>query len=286
VTRIFTLPLPEGYRRTEILDFYARDPQSVGERVEPGLLQKCMLVDGRPAMLEIRFEDTAAICQTDATDPVAARHAAVRMLGIGCAADEFENIFSGDPLLGALIERQRGLRIPLTPEPWEALAWAIMGQQISLKFAVMLRRNLIQASGELHASGLRAHPSASAVAALDIAELRSLQFSRSKAEYILAAARAVASGELPIHEMRDMPLERAASLASSIRGIGPWTIQYFFLRGLGLPDCLPAGDAGLAQGLARLRGSRPSEALIREMMARYSPWRSLATYHVWASLKP
>jgi len=84
--------------------------------------------------------------------------------------------------------------------------------------------------------------------------------------------------------MRDMPVERASALASAIRGIGPWTIQYFFLRGLGLPDCLPAGDAGLAQGLARLCGSRPCEALIKETMARYSPWRSLATYHVWASL--
>jgi 3-methyladenine DNA glycosylase/8-oxoguanine DNA glycosylase len=152
-----------------------------------------------------------------------------------------------------------------------------MGQQITVKFAVMLRRNLIEAAGDVHAGGLRAHPSAQAVAALDVPTLRELKFSRSKAEYLLAAARAVASGELPIHQ--ESPRMRA------VRGIGPWTIQYFLLRGLGLPDCLPAGDAGLAQGLARITGTRPSEAAIRKMMDRYAPWRSLATYHVWASLK-
>jgi AraC family transcriptional regulator, regulatory protein of adaptative response / DNA-3-methyladenine glycosylase II len=80
-------------------------------------------------------------------------------------------------------------------------------------------------------------------------------------------------------------VERASSLASAVRGIGPWTVQYFFLRGLGLLDCLPAGDAGLAQGLGRITGARPNEKQIGEMMARFAPWRSLATYHVWASLK-
>jgi 3-methyladenine DNA glycosylase/8-oxoguanine DNA glycosylase len=257
----------------------------VSECVTPNGLRKAAFIGGVPALLEIDFEGPAAKWRSDAPDLVAAEKAIVRMLGIGSGAEEFEKRFADDPLLGETIRRQRGLRIPLTPAPWEALAWAIMGQQISLKVAVMLRRNLIAAAGEKHESGLIAHPSAAAVASLDVAALRALKFSRSKAEYLLAAARAVAGGELPLHEMHCMPVEEAASRAAAVRGIGPWTIQYFFLRGLGLSDCLPAGDAGLAQGLARLTGERPNEKQIREMMARYAPWRSLATYHVWASLK-
>jgi 3-methyladenine DNA glycosylase/8-oxoguanine DNA glycosylase len=285
VTSRFVLSLPVGYRRQELLDFYARDPLSVSESISADGMRKCALIAGRAALLEIRFEGENAICQTDASDLPAARRSIVRMLGLDSEAAAFEERFGGDPLLGSLIERQRGLRIPLTPDPWEALAWAIMGQQISLKVAVLLRRNLITAAGELHASGLRAHPSATAVAAWDVPGLRELKFSGSKAEYILAAARAVASGELPVDRMHAMPVAEAIQLADAVRGIGPWTIQYFFLRGLGLSDCLPAGDAGLAQGLARICGTRPSEAAIRDLMARYSPWRSLATYHVWASLK-
>ena len=124
-----------------------------------------------------------------------------------------------------------------------------------------------------------------AVAGLNVETLRRLMFSRSKAEYLLAAARAVASGELPLATMRKMSARRAARLLSAIRGVGRWTVQYVFLRGLGFADCLPAGDAGLAQGLGRLCGERPGELQIRELMARFAPYRSLATCHVWATLK-
>ncbi len=283
----FVLPLPRGYRRSEVLDFYARDPLSVSERVHPDGLDKCALIDGLPILLEIRFaERDLALCRTDAADPEAARAVISRILGLNSGAEEFEKLFLEDSLLGPVIARQRGLRIPLTPDPWEALAWAIMGQQISLKVAVMLRRNLIAAAGEHHSTGLRAHPSAAAVSRLDVETLRGLKFSGSKAEYLLAAAKAVATGELPIHAMQEMPVAEATRMAAAVRGIGPWTIQYFFLRGLGLSDCLPAGDAGLAQGLARICGQRPSEPAIREMLAHFAPWRSLATYHIWASLKP
>jgi 3-methyladenine DNA glycosylase/8-oxoguanine DNA glycosylase len=236
-------------------------------------------------MLEIRFTPEGAVCNSDAADIYAAHRAAVRMLGIDSDAAGFERQFSGDPLLGGIISRQRGLRIPLTPEPWEALAWAIVGQQISLKAAVALRRELIGTSSERHSSGLYAHPTAEAVANLDVDALRKLKFSGSKAEYLLAAARAVASGELPLPKLRGMSALHGARLLGQIRGVGPWTVEYCSLRGLGFADCLPAGDAGLAQGLKRVSRNRPNELQIREMMEKFAPHRSLATYHVWSSLK-
>jgi AraC family transcriptional regulator of adaptative response / DNA-3-methyladenine glycosylase II len=280
----FTLRLPAHYRSQEVLDFYGRDPQSASESVSAHGLSKALLIDDKPALVEIAFERNTAVCRVD-SNPWESHRGIVRMLGLGADASSFERQFAADPLLGRLLQRQGGLHIPLTPHPWEALAWAIMGQQISLKAAVALRRELISAFGLPHSSGLRAHPSAEAVAALTVETLRTLKFSRSKAEYLIAAARAVASGELPIATLRDLSARHAARLLSNIRGIGPWTVQYAFLRGLGFADCLPSGDAGLAQGLGRLSGQRPAEPEIRETMARFTPWRSLATYHVWASLK-
>jgi AraC family transcriptional regulator, regulatory protein of adaptative response / DNA-3-methyladenine glycosylase II len=285
----FTLRLPSHYRFQEVVDFYARDPQSVSESVSSHGLRKAFLIDGEPASVEISFEGNSAVCRVDG-DPYASHRAIVRMLGLSADASAFERQFAGDPLLGRLLEQQSGLHIPLTPHPWEALAWAIMGQQISLKAAVALRRELISAFGLLHATtGLRAHPSAEVIAGLSVETLRALKFSRSKAEYLIAAASAVATGELPIASLRDLSARHAARLLSNVRGVGPWTVQYAFLRGLGFADCLPSGDAGLAQGLGRLGGKwrreRPDEPEIRATMARFTPYRSLATYHVWASLK-
>jgi AraC family transcriptional regulator, regulatory protein of adaptative response / DNA-3-methyladenine glycosylase II len=280
----FTLRLPPRYRPSEVLDFYGRDPLSVSEQITSNGLKKAVLIDGQPASIEISFDGGSAVCRVDG-DPYQSHRAIARMLGFDSDASAFERQYTADPLLGTLLQRQRGLRIPLTPHPWEALAWAIMGQQISLKAAVALRRELIAGFGSLHASGLRAHPSAEVVAKLEPEALRSLKFSRSKAEYLIAAARAVASGELPIDSLRQLSARHAARLLGNVRGIGPWTVQYVFLRGFGFADCLPSGDAGLAQGLERLNGERPGEPEIRETMARFTPWRSLATYHVWASLK-
>jgi AraC family transcriptional regulator of adaptative response / DNA-3-methyladenine glycosylase II len=283
--REFVLRLPAEYRFQEVLDFYGRDPMNVSEQVSASGLKKAVLIDGRASLIEIRFGTGSAYVCVDRGDTFRAHRAVVRMLGINSDAVGFERQFEGDPLLGVLLRRQRGLRIPMTPEPWEALAWAIMGQQISLKAAVALRRQLISAFGAQHGSGLRAHPGAEAVAGLDEDALRKLKFSRSKAEYLIAAAKAVASGELPVASLRDFSVRHAARLLGRVRGIGPWTIQYTFLRGFGFADCLPAGDAGLAQGLSRLRGERPKEREVHEMMSRFAPYRSLATYHVWASLK-
>lgn len=280
----FTLRLPAGYRFREVLAFYGRDTQSVSESVSGSGMKKCASIGGKPALLEIAFDGDTAQCRVDCA-PREGHRAMVRMLGIDSDATGFERQFGADPLLGAIVTRQKGLRIPLTPQPWEALGWAILGQQISVKFAVALRRELIGACGETHPSGLRAHPTPEAVAALDLDTFRKLKFSGSKAEYLLAAARAVAGGELPLASLREMSARRAARLLGGIRGIGPWTVQYALLRGSGFADCLPAGDAGLAQGLARLLKARPSEPEIRELLAKFSPWRSLATYHIWASLK-
>ena len=71
-----------------------------------------------------------------------------------------------------------------------------------------------------------------------------------------------------------------------VRGIGPWTVQYVMLRALGFSDCLPASDAGLAQALHRLPeyGCRPGPEEIRALLSRFTPYRSLAVAHLWASL--
>lgn len=283
--REFELRLPSGYRFREVLDFYGRDPQSVSEQVVANGLNKALLIDGEAVVIGITFLGEKAAVFVDSGNRFRAHRAVARMLGLDSDAAGFERQFAGDSLMGTLLQRQRGLRIPMTPEPWEAIAWAIMGQQISVKAAVALRRELIRAVGVKHRSGLYAHPGAEAVAGLKVEALRKLKFSRSKAEYLIGAAKAAAGGEVPLANPREMSVKHAARLLGKVRGIGPWTIQYVFLRAFGFADCLPAGDAGLAQGLERLTGTRPVEPQVRETMARFAPYRSLATYHVWASLK-
>jgi 3-methyladenine DNA glycosylase/8-oxoguanine DNA glycosylase len=58
------------------------------------------------------------------------------------------------------------------------------------------------------------------------------------------------------------------------------------MRGLGLGDCLPLGDSGLAVALQAFFGlrQRPDAAQTLELMAPFAPFRSLACVHLWKSL--
>lgn len=277
----FELRLPANYAARTVLAFHGRDPEGVCERVEGTTITKCL----SGGLLRLHLDAASARCEFEGLDGYTAHRAAVRMLGLGQDSEGFERQFANDPLLGPLVQKQAGLRIPLSASPWEGLAWAIVGQQIGLGFAISLRRRFIQLAGDRHPSGLYSHPGPAAVARLDVNELKQIQFSKSKAEYLLEAARKLAAGELDPDNLRNLSARRAARTLSSLRGIGPWTVDYVFLRGLGFPDSLPSGDAGIAQGLERLMGTRPGEKEIRELAKRYSPWRSLAAAHIWASLQ-
>jgi 3-methyladenine DNA glycosylase/8-oxoguanine DNA glycosylase len=211
---------------------------------------------------------------------MAAAHAsALRLLG-----------WQGDPTAfevahPELALRREGLRVLLTLDPFEALVWAILGQQVNLSFAYALRRDLIRLVGLPAGQGLIAHPDAARIAVLKVEDLLALRFSRRKAEYLLHAAIEVATGRLQLHD-RHTATDAARELLA-LRGCGPWTAQYVLMRGLGFRDCVPVGDAGLTLALQRWFGleTRPGAPETLRLMAAFAPHRSLATFHLWASLK-
>jgi AraC family transcriptional regulator of adaptative response / DNA-3-methyladenine glycosylase II len=292
----FTLGLPQGYRAADILAYHGRDPLSLSERVEGETLFKAMTVAGRRLVLELAFRPGTVDCRVLADpgppppmDQVHGR--VVRMLGLGLDPAPFEQ-FVRERSLQPLVAPRLGLRIPLTADVWESLVWAILGQQVNLAFAYALRRRLTElcarATGPaLAGMALCAHPTPAAVAALDPADLKPLQFSRSKSEYVIDLARAVAAGTLPLEQLPEGSATSAALRLSAERGVGPWTTHYVMMRGCGFGDCVPLGDAGLTLALQRHFGldHRPTVKETAAFMAPFAPHRSLATFHLWASLK-
>jgi 3-methyladenine DNA glycosylase/8-oxoguanine DNA glycosylase len=173
----------------------------------------------------------------------------------------------------------------LTPTGFDGLAWAIIGQQVNVKFAAALRREVV-AHGEA-IENMRAHPRAERVAQMDVKDLTSRRFSRSKAEYLIGAAQQVAEGKLDPETLDEGSAVAAEKTLTAIRGIGTWTARYMLLRGAGFADCAPAGDSALATALQRLERlpERPDAKQTEMLMRDFSPHRSLATAHLWASLR-
>jgi 3-methyladenine DNA glycosylase/8-oxoguanine DNA glycosylase len=266
-----------------VLAFHGRDGQSASERVTGQQLHKAFLCEGRPSVLVLAFrEEAVEVSLQGATGPAAmatAHGAALRLLG-----------WQGDPAAfeaahPRLAQGREGLRVLLTLDPFEALVWAILGQQVNLAFAYALRRDLIRLGGLPVEGGLFAHPDAAGIAGLKAEDLLGLRFSRRKAEYLLHAAAEVATGRLLL-EGRNTATGLARDLLA-LRGCGPWTAQYVLMRGLGFRDCVPVGDAGLTLALQRWfhLDTRPDAGETLRLMAPFAPHRSLATFHLWSSLK-
>src|SRR5271163_3362060 len=187
----FSMNLPHGYRRDEVLRFHARDAEALAERVEGHRISKGVTVEGVPVRVEITLEESRAACRADADEllsrsgKAAIEGIAKSMLGLWIDPSEFERSVRRDVLLGKVVKRQIGLRIPQTATVFEAIAWAVMGQQISVQFALTLRRSFIELGAKRHSSGLWCHPDAKATLKISADDLGKRKFSRAKAETIL-----------------------------------------------------------------------------------------------------
>lgn len=286
-----TLDLPPGFRIADMLEFHRRDAQEVAERVGPASVSKGLVWSGAPACLHFvlgagQVEATLDADTQDAAQDVSALRSMIeRMLGLTQAIETFERDWREHPQIGRLIARNPGLRVPVASTPFEAVSWAITGQQISVGAAVAIRRRLIQVAGVAHSGGLLCYPDAARVASLSETELRAAGFSHAKARTLTAFSAAVLDDALPLERWAEtMPVDDIRAGLLAVPGIGPWTVSYALLRGFGWLDGSLHGDVAVRRGLERLLGGQEKIGAeeAERWLAGCSPWRALVAAHLWA----
>lgn len=281
------LDLPAHFRTAEILAFHGRDGERLAEAVEVDRLRKGVCWNGAPACLEIRFTGQQALVTLlpDASpapgDAEVLATLARRMLGLTQPVEQFEDTYRDHPQLGRLIARTPGLRLPLAASPFEAVTWAVTGQQISVGAAVSIRRRLIQAAGLQHSGGLYCYPGAAAILDLGEDRVRQAGFSQAKARTVLELCRRSLDGRLALDQASVPEIGRQLL---DTPGIGPWTVSYTLLRGYGWLDGSLHGDVAVRRGLQALLGAaeKPGEKETERWLAPFSPWRALVAAHLWA----
>jgi AraC family transcriptional regulator of adaptative response / DNA-3-methyladenine glycosylase II len=116
-------------------------------------------------------------------------------------------------------------------------------------------------------------PTPDALASIDPARL---PMPASRRRTIIDLAARVADGRVTLTNGADRD-ELAATLGE-VPGVGPWTIGYVLMRGLGDPDVFMPTDLGVKGGLTRLGvGAAHAE--------QWRPWRSYALHHLWSLKK-
>lgn len=286
LSKSFTISLPDNFQPGVVLGYYGRDPLSLSESVMGDELTITAVADGAPMVVQIVFCDGQAECCFQGGDALSAHRAAVRVLGLKEDPKGFELLATK---LGCerLFEGRSGLRIPLTASLYDGVVWSILGQQVNLTFAYALRRRLTELVGVRISDRMISPPQSDIVAQLSVTDLLPLQFSQRKAEYLIDFSRQIADGSVSLDDLEKRSATHVEKTLLGVRGLGPWSVNYLMMRAFGFADCLPIGDTGITSALQRFYSLdvRPNAAVTKELLAPFSPHRSLACLHLWQSLK-
>jgi DNA-3-methyladenine glycosylase II len=290
-----SLSLPNGFRPQDFLIFHGRDKLAVSERVTGNILEKAIVWKDRPALLTLIFDTGPATSEVKfqlalddplyEVDPQETLKLVQHILGLTQPIAAFEQAHAAHPLLGEMIAAQAGLRVPVSASPFEALTWAIIGQQVSLSAAISMRRKFIQQANIGHSSGFYCYPSPAQVAQLPVESLRLAGLSQSKANTLLKVSALILSGHLPLDDwlQQQASPELISATLASIKGIGPWTISYALLRGYGWLDGSLHGDAAVRRVIKQLMAvEQVTEKEAQQWLQPFSPWRALLAAHLWA----
>jgi DNA-3-methyladenine glycosylase II len=199
------------------------------------------------------------------------------------SADDRE-LMRADKVLRRLME-ERG---PIDPEidrrgsrpnPYEAIARAIVGQQLSTKAARSIWEKLLGLfGGEM--------PEPQALLRRRPQTLRKAGLSNAKVEFLRDLAQRITDGRLDLARLRELSDEDVVAELIEVKGIGRWTAEMFLIFHLARPDVVSAGDLGIrraiqiAYGMDELPGPEEMERISDE----WRPHRTLACLYLWRSL--
>jgi DNA-3-methyladenine glycosylase II len=163
----------------------------------------------------------------------------------------------------------------------QAMIESIVWQQLSGKAAATIYGRFLA----LFPTGR--YPTPQEILAVPVTTLRQVGLSTQKSAYIRDVCERVSVGTLDLDRLESMGDEEVIASLTEVKGIGRWTAEMFLMFRLHRPDVLPVGDLGIVKAIQRLYGLRkpPSADKMLAIGQRWQPYRSVASWYLWASLQ-
>jgi len=287
------------------LEVFRRSGDDLLDRWDGRVWLRALPLDGRMVAMAARPAGTVAqpglLVEAEAGAKPKLVSAARALAGAFVSAPEaLRGLAAADPVVAGIAGRFPGVGPVLQPDLLTAVVRSISAQQITLRFAAVLRGRLARRFGRRHEVPIPAPPGqepagqdgparpglavgevwsldAGRLAGATVAELRALQLSNFKAVAMIGFAEAVARGRVDLVELAGLPDEEVIARLVVFPGIGRWTAEWLLARTLGRPRVV-AGDLGVrkAVGAAYLGGRMPSEGEVRAATAHWGPAAGVA----------
>src|SRR5690349_17400234 len=188
-----------------------------------------------------------------------------------------------DKVLGAAIKTigPCGLAERQRKDHLSALVGAIVSQQLSTKAAATIFGRFVALfpAGEI--------PGAEAIDALTAEQLRAVGFSGQKIGYLRDLCARLRDGRLQLDALDTLPDDQVIERLTSVKGFGRWTAEMFLMFRLHRPDVLPVDDLGIVKAVQKVYGlrKRPKPNRIVKMGEVWRPYRSVASWYLWQTLR-
>jgi DNA-3-methyladenine glycosylase II len=286
----------ENFSFSECLTFLRRSDKEALHTITNNTIHKVITVNNTPLLTAITTSKKTSL-QAEILSPTPPdidknyiKNYLTHWLHLDADLTGFYTFASNDKLLSPLITQYKGLRLIGIPELFEALTWTIMGQQITLSFAYTLRQRFIHTFGQSISANGNTHyvyPQPATIATLDPSVLISMQFSRSKAAYIIHLAKSMTTGDLTLAKLQSLDYTAAREYLISFKGIGNWSANYVLMKFSRYWQALPLEDAGLHNALKQQLQlpAKPSLAEIKLYTAHWQQYAAYATFYLWRSLQ-
>lgn len=290
-----SLPVPSLFSFKECLWFLNRNYDDCMHRLEPDGIIKAIRINNKNVILSVTATNNhiEATLRSNALSKKLTSEVSdyiTDWLDLQRDLTPFYDLLAKNKRLAHMQNDFWGLRAVGMPDLFEALIWSITGQQINLKFAHTLKRRLAEAYGTtviFNNQPLYIFPEPEALAQVDVEALKKMQFSTSKANYIIGAARAFANGEISKEKLSLLPdFESRQQALTQFKGIGIWTANYVLMKTMRDANAVPVGDIGLLNALAALGfiQNRTEVAKIEKLFKQFRGWESYLVFYLWRSL--
>ena len=279
---VFRLPYHPPYDWESLLAFLAGRAIPGVEEVAAGAYRRSFAIEGRHGILEVRRDESVAALEARIrfSEPLALLPIVTRLRALfDLAADTavIAQHFRRDLLLGRLVRKYPGLRVPGAWDGFELAVRAILGQQVSVAAASTLAGRIAAEFGErlsvADSGGLTTvFPTAAAMAGANLTGMP-----RARARAIRSLAQAAASGRIAFFPSGSE--ETTLADLARIGGVGEWTAQYVAMRALRQPDAFPVNDLVLLRTAGE--GRPLTAAALRKRAEQWRPWRAYAALYLW-----
>jgi DNA-3-methyladenine glycosylase II len=188
-----------------------------------------------------------------------------------------------DPVLAPIIKRYGacGIKTGRESDIFCGLVEAIVSQQLSTRAAATIYGRL----RALLPDGCT--PTPEALLELSDDALRGAGLSRQKLGYMRDLSRKMLDRSINTAGLRDMSDDEIVAELTKIKGIGRWTVEMLLIFRLTRPDVFPAGDLGIVKAVQKAYNLRktPDVTRLHAIAERWRPYRSVASWYLWASLE-